>query len=517
MKRNVPVIISKFGLLEKSEEELASMRSSSDEQGWLTEEQTSVYIRSLRMVDGVLYCMSRNDDGKSICAASRREFTTPFDAPVERLESMYFQTSTLSKKNAHALFELFPFTKPVSLRNERTTIGMGDRIGRATAGQLRAARKYNVYPVLAQQSVRELQFTGRTFADVVTDAAFLVFQEGFERGYGADGDHLKTIEAIDTALAEHMPMITLDLTEVMKPEVAEWSDKEVAKAYEKLKTEFRKRVESEYAGKEFKYEAGTVTISVEEARRCAVMYGPALDFSEEVDAHLRQKTDDSYDLEISIDETTTPTLPSHHLFIARELNARGVTVNSLAPRFIGEFQKAIDYIGDVAEFEKQFALHCEIAKSNGYYKISVHSGSDKFLVYPVVGKYTSKRLHLKTAGTSWLESLRTVACAEPDLYRRMHTKAYEYYPTALKQYHITANLDKIAPLDEVENADLSAYLDDPNCRQLLHISYGGLLNDPEIRDDYFAAIHKHEEFFARILAGHFDKHISLLGIERLES
>jgi hypothetical protein len=437
-----------------------------------------------------------------------------FHGVSRKIGTIYTQEVVPGAFNVGPIWEYFPWTKPVSLRNERTTIGMGDRIGLATSGHIRAARKYAAAPVLAQQSMRELAFTGRSFADVVSDAAFLVFQEGFETGYGADGDHLKTIPDIDRALTRGMPMTTLDLTDVMHPEVANWPDTQVARAFAALPSDFRERVEREYADKSLR--VGEVTISFDSAlaKRCAAMYGDALAFAEEVNRHLDRMTGGAFDLEISVDETTTPTLPSHHLFIARELERRGVQVSSLAPRFIGEFQKGIDYIGDLSEFETQFKVHAQIARAAGGYKVSVHSGSDKFSAYPSIGRETGLRLHLKTAGTSWLESLRTIAQTEPGLYRQIHQRAFAYYPEALKSYYITADLNAIAPLDQQSDADLPEYLKENNCRQLLHISYGGLLRDPEVREPYFRALHMHEGTHVANVERHMSHHLETLGVDR---
>jgi len=83
--------------------------------------------------------------------------------------------------------ELFPFTKPVSLREHKITIGTGDRLGVANPGHIRAVQKYRVRPVLAQQSVRENTQTGRSFEEVVSDAAWAVFQENYQDGYGRMG------------------------------------------------------------------------------------------------------------------------------------------------------------------------------------------------------------------------------------------------------------------------------------------------------------------------------------------
>ena len=103
----------------------------------------------------------------------------------------------LTAENAKALMALFPYTRPVSHKDHPFTMGLGDRLGLATPGHVRAMEayaKFGVFPVLAQQSIRELTLTNRTFEEVIAAAAFGVFQEGYKKGYGADGDHLKTKE-----------------------------------------------------------------------------------------------------------------------------------------------------------------------------------------------------------------------------------------------------------------------------------------------------------------------------------
>ena len=526
--------------LEKDASELATLKAplaAGDSPLIDAGEGLGIYLRSLQIKDHVLYAMVRTPTERLMAAFAWPEAGALAVSAMGYLETcegaqwsrvdvgggtpMRVITCRLTAANAQHMMDLFPFCKPTSLRERTTTIGMGDRLGLATPGHIRAARAFAVSPVLAQQSVRENDFIGRTFADVVANAAWSVFQEGFETGYGADGDHLKTIDRIDVALDAHMPMVTLDLTEVMRPEVADWSATEVDAAFQaQFDAAERAWLEENYAGKTFELpmdDGGVETVRLEaaEARRCAVMYGPALDFSKTVNDHLKERTGGAYDLEISIDETTTPTLPAHHLFIAAELRRRDVLVNSLAPRFIGDFQKAVDYIGEVPEFERQFRVHCAIAKRFGGYKISVHSGSDKFAVYPIVGRHTGMRLHLKTSGTSWLEALRVLARVEPALYRRIHAFAVSYYPTALTFYHITADFGAIKALDAVADADLPHFLEDANCRQMLHISYGGILRHPELSPALYAALHTHAEAYAQTIEAHFVRHIGLLGAPRV--
>lgn len=473
-----------------------------------------IYKRSLYRREDVLYLMARLDGEKSLVLVSHSPIHSELQGTASEVDGVHFLAAELTVANSRVLHALFAFTEPISLRERRTTIGCGDRLGLSTPGQLRAAERYDVSPVFAQQSVRELTLTGRDFPGVVKDASFLVFQEGFERGYGADGDHLKSIADIDTALEASMPMITLDLTEVMRPEPAEWSGDKVDAEFENLDDAVSQHVLEKYAEKTFKLADSSVFFDTLEAKKCALMYWEALEFTKEVDQHLKEKRGDKYDLEVSIDETTAPTLPSHHLFIASELQLRGVDVNSLAPRFVGEFQKGIDYIGKVAEFDEQFKVHCDISRAYGNYKVSIHSGSDKFSVYPSIGKYTQHRLHLKTAGTSWLEAVRVIAMTNPSLFRMMLRKAFEYFPEATKLYYVTTDLAAIRPASEVKDEELVDYLNDNNARQLLHITYGGLLKDPEVREPFFKTLNEHEDEHYATVERHIGKHLELLGVPK---
>ncbi len=513
MKRVVQ-LIQEQGLMDKDQTQLNSLKQ--DPKNLIRKEGMRLYPRSLYRQGEALYCIAMLDKKKQLYRISTAPVHDGLEGTEAKIEGLQVLEAPLSRKNASVLHEIFPFTAPRSLREKRTTIGCGDRLGLATAAHLRAVRKFKAFPVLAQQSIRELNFTGRDFEEVVTDASFLVFQEGYEDGWGADGDHLKTIDDIDVALQAKMPMITLDLTEVLHPEAADYSVEQLNREFDRLPTETRDYIEKYYSKRIFNIGEGTISLSEEEAKKCALMYWDALEFAAKVDRHLRDHRGDQYDFEISIDETSSPTLPSHHLFIIMELQRRGVTVNSLAPRFIGDFQKAVDYIGDIDEFERQFRIHTDIAKAHGDYKISVHSGSDKFSVYPAIGTHTAGKLHLKTAGTSWLEAVRTISQADPSLYRLMHRKSVDYFPEALKSYHITADISVLPELEKTSDDELGAYLEISESRQMLHITYGGLLNDPEVRERFFTALSKHEELHYELLEKHFTKHLERLGIERVQ-
>ena len=176
-----------------------------------------------------------------------------------------------------------------------------------------------------------------------------------------------------------------------------------------------------------------------------------------------------------MDETEQPTSHLEHLYIASELRRLGVKWISLAPRYIGRFEKGVDYIGDVKAFEADIAGHAVIARHFGPYKLSLHSGSDKFSIYAAAVRQTNGLVHLKTAGTSYLEALRTVAVLDEGFFREIYAFARERYETDRTSYHISAEL-KRAPLSYAVS-DWPALLDQFDAREILHVTYGSLLTE----------------------------------------
>jgi len=223
------------------------------------------------------------------------------------------------------------------------------------------------------------------------------------------------------------------------------------------------------------------------------------------------------DFELSIDETQTTTKPEDHRFVAEALKKADIEIVSLAPRFCGEFQKGIDYIGDTSQFEKEFEVHASIANEYGY-KISVHSGSDKFAIFPIVSKLTKGKYHLKTAGTNWLEAVRVIAVKEPNLYREMHKFALGNLNEAKKYYATTENTANIANIETVSDDKLPDYLEDIDARRVLHITYGLILNansddgSPLFKERIYALLHKHENAYFDALGKHIGRHLESLSI-----
>ncbi len=406
---------------------------------------------------------------------------------------------------ANKLRQLFPFTAPKPVLGYDRSIGLGDRLGLATVGHIRVMEKYDIMPVFAQQSIRELDLTGRTYEDVMDSATFAVFRENFTRGFGADGDHLKKPEDIEYALSLGFSMLTLDLSEHI---------------HAKADGQYSQDVDGLYLGKAFKVEDEEISFDAAEFQRVKGIYGEALDFA--VEMYERFLKDGKYgcDLEISIDETDTPTKPSEHYFVAAELKRRGVKVKTIAPRFIGEFQKGIDYIGDPKLFDAEMKVHAAIARYFGH-KVSVHSGSDKLSVFPSVGARTNQRYHVKTAGTNWLEAMRIVALRAPSMYREIHAFALSVFDEARKYYHVTTDISAIPDINVLTDAQLPELFSDNNARQLIHITYGLILKAKDANGTYrfktrlYQFWREHSQEYAQALETHIGRHLEKLGCPKV--
>lgn len=282
-----------------------------------------------------------------------------------------------------------------------------------------------------------------------------------------------------------------------------------------------------FLNKEFRFKGSqgefAIQFDEESVKRNTLLFEKAIDFTEEAFKfiHSRLGNQRTIDFEISINETPFSTSPENHLFFIISLTQRGIRIDSLAPRFIGEFQKAIDYRGDLEEFRKQFYQHAMIAKDYGNYKISIHSGSDKFSVFPSMGELAGEGLHLKTAGTSWLEAMRLIAKRAPSLYRGMHQYALSAFHEAAKLYSVTTDLGKIPKLEEVKDKDLPKYFDQDDSRQLIHLTYGYLLNAKDgdgkylFRERFFQTLTDYEEEYWTLLEKHIGKHLTSIGLKKM--
>lgn len=466
---------------------------------------SGIYTRSVQhLPSGPVFML---DAGKEDMLVAPRDagFTgTPFIAGEKN-----WMLCALTPENASVMRMLFPFTAPQPVLDAPISFGMGDRLGIAAPGQMRAVSRFGALPVLAQQSMRELRLTGRTYEQVLNDVSFMVFREGYSGGFGADADHLKNEDEVKYGLSCGYSMLTLDCSDYIHYEALDMDDEQIM-----ANTKAEPLLETVYAGKSFRTDKVLISISLPELRRMNLLYGKALDFVEKIYySYLADRP--KIDLEMSVDETDCPTTAAQHYFIAAELSRRGVKLDSLAPRFCGEFQKGVDYIGDIKELEENFRVHAAIARHFGY-KLSLHSGSDKFSVFSLFARCNEGRFHVKTAGTSWLEAMAVVAETEPELYRRIHVFALEAFSEAKNYYHVTTDLSKVPPLDSLKDEELIGLFSQNDARQLIHLTYGFILQakneqgDFLFRNELFAAWRKNAQLYEKRLDEHMTRHLRLL-------
>ncbi|GEM46325.1 tagaturonate epimerase family protein [Deinococcus cellulosilyticus] len=412
----------------------------------------------------------------------------------------------LSSHNAKVLREILPNLKPQPL-GLATSAGFGDRLGVATPGHVQALQAVGgrIRPIFAQQSIREMARTGRTPQQVLDDATWGAFQAGWTGTLGADADHLKTPEDIDRCAAAGFTFFTLDPSghvdnaagrdsaAVLQEKLGQlpWA------ALDTSETDLQRR----YRALRLDLGHRTLTLDEEAITRAAVKYLPAVQQIQALFQHLQGKNI-PFELEISVDEGDAPTTPAEHVFLASELKRLGVSWVSLAPRFIGSFEKGVDYIGDVDLLNLEMQDHALIARRLGPYKLSLHSGSDKFSIYPIAMHHTQGLVHLKTAGTSYLEALRVVAVTAPDLFTEMLEVAKQHFEEDRASYHISGKLDRVP----VQPGNLPALLDHFDTRQVLHVTFGTLLQ--QFREPLMQLMEQHETLHLQGLREHFIRHLA---------
>jgi len=411
-------------------------------------------------------------------------------------------------------------SKPSVLGLKRS-FGFGDRLGLATPGHLAALKDKPFLPILAQQSIRELGRTDRQPEDVMASAMEAIKEAGYTGAWGADGDHLQTKEDVFRVAQAGYTFFTIDPSEYVNNSADAMEEAELQAAYQELVDEqvltdsnlyemYLNQIEHVTSDFVLSFSSPVLLL------RSIVKYGAALNFAydmyhwiEEANPHR------AFEVEISVDETETPTTPLEHLFIGLNLKRLGLRIVSLAPRFVGEFEKGIDFKGDIVEFEKQYAQHVAIAKYCGSYKLSIHSGSDKFSVYPIMGRLSGEHLHVKTAGTSYLEALRVICRTDVPLFREIIQFARVRFDIDKKTYHVSAQLSMVP--ESIRDEDLEdVYLNQVPGRQILHVTFGSTLKGgANSRGELFKPLimenlEAHKELYKEVLAIHLGKHLSLL-------
>ena len=485
----------------------------------------SVQTGELEGSEGPLTCMMARDERSGERVLVVRSPNT--DLPFTGLQYSLFgdQFFALTPENAAILRQMFPWLNAVPMQTDDggtviPSFGFGDRLGLATPGHIQALRAVTsdgeIYPIFGQQSVRENARTGRTPQEVMDDALWGVFQEGWQSAWGADADHLKQVSDLPAFVDAGYTFFTVDPGEHVDAEadtagVPVLMEKIAAQAWGELGTAPLHQTELVYSFQAFCEAAGwrcdTAEVEVG-ALRAFAKYGRAVIHITKMFRALQQLKPGGFDFEVSVDETETPTSLLEHFYIASELRRLGVKFNSLAPRFPGRFEKGVDYIGDLSTLDPELGRHAAIMRQVGGYRLSLHSGSDKFSIYPLLVKHAGHSVHVKTAGTSYLEALRVAAALDPALFRQVLTLACERYTTDRLSYHVSADESRLPDPQTLTDAALPALLDDFDVRQALHVTFGSALN--RYRSEITQMLKTHAEAYDLGLVKHFKRHLEPL-------
>ena len=484
----------------------------------------TLFLHSIAATDDAEYGLAQTEAGPRLAIlAKSADSLRGFEGDCSEQAGQTLFIGPTSPHNAAALRARLPWLKPRPL-GLQTSAGLGDRMGLATPGHVRAVRAVqsiggSLAPIFAQQSIREMTRTRRTPQQVMDDATWGIFQEGWRGGVGADADHLKTTADMDACLAAGYTFFTIDPGEHVDNTAETASLAELRKSIDTLPADLQPSA-SGLESRSFDVEGRLITFDAQTLLKAAVKYGRAVAYVAAMYQHLMHATGGwNCELEVSVDETELPTSHAEHVYIASELRRLGVHWVSLAPRYIGRFEKGVNYIspsgqiGDVVAFEADLAVHASIARQFGPYKLSLHSGSDKFSVYPVAMRQTHGLVHLKTAGTSYLEALHTVAALDPDFLREIYIFARERYETDKVSYHVSAQLARAPLPQDVSDASLPGLLNQFDAREIFHVTFGSVLSEqnadgtPRFHDRLMGLLRAHPEAYAANLERHFLQHL----------
>ena len=468
------------------------------------------YPESQVSYGGATYWLERSVDGvkRLVAVADDESAFRGFAGTAEKTDGEVRLVAETTPENALALRDALPWLKP-SRFGLHTSAGFGDRLGLATPGHVRALKAVGaaINPVFAQQSIREMGRCRRTPRNVLDDATWGAFQAGWTKPVGGDADHLEQIEDIEATAAAGFVFYTLDPKAEVDPG-AEHADplairqKVEALDWAGLDSDLATFTES-YVGHRIDLEHEAIELDEESVLRAMAKYGPSLAHAMAMYRRLMEKGIDC-EVEFAVDETDYPTKPAEHVVVVSELQRLGMDFVSFAPRFVGRFEKGVEYIGDINELQRDFEIHAELARALGPYKLSLHSGSDKYSTYPLIAEATKGVVHLKTAGTSWAEALRVIANNDPDLMREVLALALDSFEANRKSYHLSCDPTRIPsnPTDD----EVAELMDRVDSRQVLHVGYGAILE--EFGPRMYQVWNDNEEEHYRIIADHFVKHLA---------
>jgi tagaturonate epimerase len=372
---------------------------------------------------------------------------------------------------------------------ERFTFGVGDRFAHQASAQLAAFQRLHtdgitVVPVW-NKSNREHNFIGSEPPSVREAAARAIAAAGWNHGWYVDADHIQ-LKTVDRFLSS-ANFFTIDVAD------------SIGHASEPSElTAFVERHPELVGTLSIVGITTPITISVNDVQTTAQKYLRAVREAGAIYRHIAAKKGDTpFVVEVSMDETDSPQTPRELLVILAALADEQIPIQTIAPKFTGRFNKGVDYVGDLTQFQREFESDLAVIRhAIGQYglpqslKLSVHSGSDKFSLYPIIRRAlqtTGAGIHLKTAGTTWLEELIGLAEAGGDGLALTH-EIYEYALSHIDElcapYASVIDIDRsrlpsIAEVRRWSGPHFASVLRhvpthphfNANVRQLLHVSF----------------------------------------------
>lgn len=374
------------------------------------------------------------------------------------------------------------------LKIEKFTLGVGDRFAHQAKAQLRACQLaaeagVEIIPVW-NKSNREHLIVGSEPISVRAAADAAVKDSGWKKAYYVDADHIN-LDTVDRFIVAS-DFYTLDVAHFIgKPARQEDIDAFVARHPELIGALHvpgipeRLQIDKKYVADV----AGKYLFAVQQAGK--------------IYRHILENKKGEFITEVSMDETDAPQTPPELLVILAAIADEKIPVQTIAPKFTGRFNKGVDYVGNVQQFAKEFeddlAVIAFAVKKYGLpatLKLSVHSGSDKFSIYGSIRdamRKTGAGVHLKTAGTTWLEELIGLAEAGPEgleLAKEVYAKAFADKEALCEPYASVIDIEysKLPSPEEVHNWTAKQYTGalrhdqknpsfNANVRQLLHVGY----------------------------------------------
>jgi len=406
------------------------------------------------------------------------------------------------------------------------SFGVGDRFGHQGEAQLKAFIRakeagLDISPVW-NKSNREHEIIGTGPADVRKEADNAVKSLGWSDNYFVDADHIN-LATVDRFI-EPSDFFTIDVASYIgKPAPAGDIDAFVTNC-------------SEYTGEvTIPGISETFRISTEDIRKVAEQYLYAAKMAGEIYRTIEKvKGVGNFITEVSMDEVPSPQTPIELFFILKMLSNEKVPVQTIAPKFSGRFNKGVNYVGDVngfaVEFEQDVLVLKEAVKEFGLpenLKLSVHSGSDKFAIYPHIGRIIKKYntgIHVKTAGTTWLEEVIGLAKADGEaleFVKGIYEKALQKQEELCAPYAdvIDIKAENLPSAEEVKNWSAKKMVDslthdnsckdyNPDMRQLVHVGYK--LAAMQV-DRYFELLEKYSKIVNDcVFTNIYERHMKLL-------